>query len=375
MSKRIKSINDLKDGRLLYEKKLPAFGYIIVVSILILIIFVVVWSTKASKIYMVKSSGTVNSTNKNYVMSPYTGEVLEINISEGMMVEKGDVLFTIESTDLNLQEEQLTGQKSIYEKQISQYRKLVNSIKEGKNYFSKTSTEDSLYYSIYETYISQVEQNTFDKSVYEQYGYSEEQIEIEYEKNQNKISEIYHTAIQNAEKSLLESENQLKAIESQLNAIKTGQSNYSVKAATSGVVHMMADYKVGMVVQTASAVASISSENDEYVVESYVSPSDTARIRVGDDVDIAISGISQSVYGTISGKVKSISSDVTTTQGSDESSNAYFIVEIIPDEEYLISKEGDKINIYSGMQVETRIQYDKVTYFNYVLDALGVITR
>jgi len=27
------------------------------------------------------------------------------------------------------------------------------------------------------------------------------------------------------------------------------------------------------------------------------------------------------------------------------------------------------------MAVETRIQYDEITYFNYILEALGVLTR
>ncbi len=71
-------------------------------------------------------------------------------------MEEGDVLFSVESTDLNLQEEQLNGQKVIYETQISQYEKLVQSIKDDTNYFSASRSEDNLYYSQYEAYKSQV---------------------------------------------------------------------------------------------------------------------------------------------------------------------------------------------------------------------------
>lgn len=165
------------------------------------------------------------------------------------------------------------------------------------------------------------------------------------------------------------------AVEAQLAAIESGQSNYTITANTSGKVHMMSEYKVGMVVQAASAIASISSANEEYIVEAYVSPSDTARINVGDKVDIAVSGIAQSVYGTISGEVTRIDSDISTSQSSEGENSSYFKIEVAPDIEYLVSKEGDKVNIYSGMAVETRIQYDKVTYFNYVLESLGVLTR
>lgn len=209
MSKNTKSINDLKDSRLLYEKKLPAFGYIIIMIITALIIFVVIWSIKTPKVYMVNSSGVVNSENKNYVMSPFTGKITEIFISEGSTVEEGDVLFTVESTELNLQAEQLNGQKAIYEKQISQNEKLVMSIKYDKNYFNQSNADDSLYYSQFESYKSQVNQNTFNVSTYKNFGYTDEQIQVELEKNQNKISEIYYNAIQSAEKSVLDAKSQL----------------------------------------------------------------------------------------------------------------------------------------------------------------------
>ena len=81
MSKEIKTLDQLKDSRLLYEKKLPAFGYILILTITALLIITVIWSLKTPKIYMIKSSGIIQSTNKNYVMSPFTGQILDINIT------------------------------------------------------------------------------------------------------------------------------------------------------------------------------------------------------------------------------------------------------------------------------------------------------
>jgi len=92
-------------------------------------------------------------------------------------------------------------------------------------------------------------------------------------------------------------------------------------------------------------------------------------------VDIAVSGLTQSVYGTISGEVVRIDSDITTSQSSQGEISAYFKVYIKPDNTYLVSKQGNKAVISNGMSVEARIQYDEVTYFNYVMEALGVLTR
>jgi len=112
------------------------------------------------------------------------------------------------------------------------------------------------------------------------------------------------------------------------------------------------------------------------VIQANVSADDAARIKVGDMTDVAVLGLTQSVYGTISGKVTEIDSDVSTSESSDSSSpSAYFKIMIEPDYTYLVSKAGDKINLSNGLMVEARIQYDKVTYFNYVLEGLGVLTR
>lgn len=376
MSKQVKTMEQLKDSRLLYEKKLPAFGYILILIVTTLLISVIIWSIETPKNEMVTSPGTVQSSNKNYVMAPFTGEISEVSLEEGKNVKKGDLLFTIKSTDLDLQGEQLEGQKQIYEEKIAQYQKLVKSIQDDTNYFNPSSEEDNLYYSQYENYKSQINQQSVDASTYQAYGYTQEQIEAELVKNQSKISEIYYNAIQSAESAIAENQTQLDALQAQLDAIGSGQEEYKVTATTDGKIHMMSEYKDGMVVQATTALASIASEGDVYQIQAYVQASDAARVHVGDTADIAVSGLTQSVYGTISGRVVSMDSDVSVSQDEEgKSSQSYFKVQIEPDTTYLVSKNGEKVNLSNGMEVETRIKFDKVTYFNYVLEALGVLTR
>ena len=376
MSRQIKTMEQMRDSRLLYEKKLPAFGYMILLIITALLIVVLVWSIYTPKTDVIKSVGIVESENKNYVMSQYNGELISAEVEEGSIVEEGDVLFQIKSTDLNLQVIQLEEQRDVYEGKRDQYEKLVQSIQDDTNYFDMTNPEDNLYYSQFEAYKSQIEQNQIDVGTFQMYGYSEEQIENELIKNQSKITEIYYSAIQAAESAMEEAQMQLESIDAQLQALKNGQGEYTLTANTSGVIHMLSDYKEGMVVQAAVPIASISSRQDEYSILSYVSPSDVAKIQVGDSVDIAVSGLTQSVYGTIEGVVDAIDTDITMSQSSQENENAsYFKVYIRPKTDYLISRSGNKVNLSSGMTVETRIKYDEVSYFYYMLESLGVRTR
>lgn len=370
MTKQIKTLDQLRDSRLMFDKKVPAFGYMLLLIVTIFLAGAVIWSIRTPKAYMIIAQGTVTNSGSNYVMSGYTGEIGECNMQEGQLVEKGDILFTIKSTDYDMQQEQLEENRAAYEKQISQYELLVKSIKDDRNYFDASNSEDNLYYSTYEAYKSQIAQNRLDTNAYKSYGYTDEQIASELEKNQGKISEVYYSAIQSAENAIQQANIQISAIDAQLSAIDSGQAEYSVKATASGKLHLLADYKSGMVVQAAGTVATITPENAETIMEAYVSTGDMARMHEGDTVQIAVDGLTESVYGNIKGRVEQIDSNLTT-QESENGTASVFKIRILPEVDYVISKSGEKVDLTNGMTVQARIEYDKITYFNYVLEKLG----
>lgn len=372
MGSHAKSLDELKDSQIMFDKDVPPFGYMLLSIIFATLFGVLVWSTFAHKAYMVKAEGTVTSSESNYVMPSYTGEIAQSFMEEGKLVKEGDVLFVVKSTDYDLQEEQLADSEEMYESQIAQYDKLIKSIKEDTNYFDAGNSEDSLYYSMYENYKSQVTQSEVDTTTYKAYGYTDEQIESELVKAQGKKSELYYTALQTAENAKRELENQLKTAKAQLSAVGNGKNEYEVKATSSGVLHMLSEYKKGMVVQTASPVATITPENADTVIDAYISTADMARINEDDEVQIEVSGLSQTVYGNITGNVLRIDSNVTTMEGGESGSTQVFKIRILPETDYLISKTGDKVNLSNGMTVEARVIYDKMTYFDYVLEKLGV---
>ena len=372
MSKRVKKINELRDSRLLYEKDIPPFGYIIVSIISILLIAVVIWSIKTPKTYVVKSQGVVESSNKNYIMSAYTGEINHMNVSEGSFVEMGDVLFTVKSTDLDLQEEQILGQIDVYNENIRQLKKLEQSIMDGKNYFDIELESDRQYYNQYEAYMSQIEQNDIDTSTYKSYGYTDAQIELELEKNNAKITEIYYSTLKTIDESIMQYNNEIDKLMIQQGAIENGQSEYQIIASTSGIVHMINEYKEGMVVQAASAIGSIANENDKYIVSAYLSVSDRPRVSIGDNVNIEVLGLAQNTYGNIRGKLVSIDNDISSSQNGDQT---FFKATIEVETPYLISSKGNKVNISNGMSVEARIIYDELSYFDYFLESLGLLVK
>ena len=370
MTTTIRDINELQDRRIMMEKKLPPFGYALILLTAALILFLVVWSTKNYRPYVSQSSGSVQAANKTYIMSSYSGSITELNIAEGSYVNEGDLIAHIKSTDLDMQQDSIQSQLDIYKKQKSQYEKLVKSIQDDKNYFSETDIDDQPYYYQYETYKSQVAQKAFDASPYQAAGYSDEQIKALMEQNQSEVEALYYSTLQSISASLTSVQSNIDNLQSQMDALSTGANDYYIYAPTSGVIHMDTPYKVGMVLSAGTPLATVASENSDLEVVAYVTLNDRPLLHVGDPCKIAITGLSEYSYGTLTGTVTSIDSDVTAS-----SSGSYYKMTITPDSTYVISNSGDKVDLSNGMSVTARVEYDKLTYFEYAMEALGVLFR
>ena len=370
MTTTIQNLSDLQDRRIMMDKKLPPYGYAFVILTGLFMIFLVIWSTQTNRIYVSQNSGVVQAANKTYIMSSYSGSITELNIAEGSYVNEGDLIAHIKSTDLDMQQDSIQSQLDIYKKQKSQYEKLVKSIQDDKNYFSETDIDDQPYYYQYETYKSQVAQKAFDASPYQAAGYSDEQIKALMEQNQSEVEALYYSTLQSISSSLTSVQSNIDNLQSQMDALSTGANDYYIYAPTSGVIHMDTPYKVGMVLSAGTPLATVASENSDLEVVAYVTLSDRPLLHVGDPCKIAITGLSEYSYGTLTGTVTSIDSDVTAS-----SSGSYYKMTITPDSTYVISNSGDKVDLSNGMSVTARVEYDKLTYFEYAMEALGVLFR
>ena len=366
----IQNLSDLQDRRIMMEKKLPPFGYAMILLVAFLLVFLTIWSTQNYRTYVSQSAGTVQASNKTYIMSSYSGTLTELNISEGSYVNEGDLIAHIKSTDIDMQADSYKSQLEIYEKQKSQYEKLLKSIQDDKNYFSETNIDDQPYYYQYENYKSQVQQKTFDASPYQAAGYSDEQIKSLMEQNQSEIESLYYSTLQSVTANLNSVQATIDNLQTQLDALESGANDYYIYAPTSGVIHMDTPYKEGMVLSAGSALATVASENSDLEVVAALTVSDRPLVNVGDPCKIAITGLSEYSYGNLTGTVTSIDSDVTSS-----TSGSYYKMTIKPDSTYVVSNSGDKVDLANGMSVTARVEYDELTYFDYVMEALGVLFR
>jgi len=108
---------------------------------LFLAIILVISSLSAQELEL---SGTVISDNEKYITSRFMGFVKELHVSEGSMVKKGELLYKIDTTDIDAKKRQASLQVSMYRTQFEIVRRNYNRFKRlyKKGLVSKSQVEE-----------------------------------------------------------------------------------------------------------------------------------------------------------------------------------------------------------------------------------------
>ena len=351
---KIYSLNELKESRLIYDRKPPAFGIIITFLTLFLVTGLLLLAGFTKKTYVVKASGMVTSEEKTYIMNEVASSITKVYFNEGDKISKGETVIELDTFQVDLQISQLQEQADFLQKYINNYQTLIDFINGYNlsdenslvNPFNQNDSSLSKYYIYAESYISSMSENT--QEIINNY--------------KNQYTASYYSSVD-------QYSYQLVSINSQKTAYQNSLEQYKIKAETSGVLHYSSALKTGMVLQAGSLIGSISSENQEDLYfESVISATDISKISVGESVEIAISGIVQSEYGIIKGKVIFIDSDSTQTENGD----VYYKIKIKPEGTVLKNKKGNYIQISMGMISESRIKYEETTWLKWMLEQIGI---
>ena len=302
-------------------------------------------------------------------MTKGSREIKDVFISEGSEIKEGDVLFITNGLEKDLQLEQINAQINSYSRIIE----LLSIVEENKtsriNYFDRYNEEEIEFYNkLSAAYIARKEFEVNKESLKDQ-GYDDKQIEEYANTQKNKLNELYYKTISEFTTEKNQYELELSKLVAQKEALEKGKEQYTVVAQKNGIVHLNTPLTSGMVLQGGSLIGSITSKEEELIIETMLPSSDRPRIHVDDEVALAVGGLLQSEYGTIPGKVVSIDEDATI---DNEKGNVFFKVKVKPDKTYLEDSKGEKVNLTLGMVTETRVKYEKITYMKYILELIGI---
>ncbi len=384
---KIYTFPELKESKLIYDRKTPSFGVIMTLMTLIFLIAAIVWAALSVKTYVVKATGLVTDENKLNIMNTVSAEVKTINVVEGQTVKQGDILLTLDGYQVELQIQQLSAMVELYQTRAHNTNKLVAFVNgyllddatTQVNPFDADDPSTSKLYADAETFISYVKSQqeaasgnqggtTPDEGGTD--GGTDGGTETE-PFTQEKLDEVkgQYLSQQGIYSSLDEYMAQVTQYNSQIAMYSDSLEQYTVRATQDGVIHLTAGLTVGTMLQAGTLLGNITSGNqDNLQFDTTVSATDRSKLTVGSTVEIAVGGVMQTDYGVLTGKVTAISTDSTQT----EDGNVYYVVTVRPDSTQLTDKKGNKVNLTVGMIGEVRIKYDQTTWLNWMIEQIGI---
>ena len=125
--------------------------------------------------------------------------------------------------------------------------------------------------------------------------------------------------------SIEELKQQQKELDSRINTISSSLNNYTATAPTSGVINIINEIGEGQLIQEGLQVLDIVPiKNTIYSVQIAMNQQDIGRIHEGDTVRFHFASFPREEYGSVLGKVASISSDALINP---QNGLSYYMVE------------------------------------------------
>ncbi|MFY9142520.1 HlyD family type I secretion periplasmic adaptor subunit [Sulfuricurvum sp.] len=178
----------------------------------------------------------------------------------------------------------------------------------------------------------------------------------------SKIREARSDYTTKAQLDLNEASTEYKRVGAESSELADQVTRTVIKSPINGIVQKLYVNTVGGVIKPGDNLIEIVPTEGGLLIEAKVKPADIAFIYPGQDAIVKVTAYDFSIYGSLHGKLITISPDTVT----DKNDNVYYIVKIQTDKKYLGSKDKP-LKILPGMMVNVDIITGKKTILEYIL--------
>lgn len=178
----------------------------------------------------------------------------------------------------------------------------------------------------------------------------------------NKIRQARSEFTSKARIELAGAETEIKRVGAESSALADEVTRTAIKSPINGIVQKLYINTVGGVIKPGDNLIEIVPTEGGLLAEAKIKPSDIAFIYPGQDAIVKVTAYDYSIYGSLHGKVVTISPDTVT----DKKDNVYYVVKIQTDKKYLGTKEKP-LKIIPGMTINVNIVTGKKTILQYIL--------
>jgi multidrug efflux pump subunit AcrA (membrane-fusion protein) len=332
-----------------------------IVLLAIVIIFVSLFIIKVD--VSVNSAGIVRPIGeRDEVKSPVSGRIDSVFIKENQHVKAGQVLVKIKSEMLQNQNSLVQNQQDEFRNEMADLEKLVALTSKGGAADTFPTLKSSLYSQQYRTYWQKIKQLQTQLNAstrqYNRYSYlyrnhvlsaaEYDKVRLDYETAQNELQLGFQGQRSQWQADLTNVKLKVQQLSTQQNDYDQQKDYYTLKASVTGNVQEFKGLQPGAFVAANDVVAEISPDSG-MIAESYVSPKDIGLIQVGTKGNFQVDAFDYNEWGMIKGRITSISSDISTTNGQ-----PFFKVKCKLDKNMLRLKNGVKGNLKKGMTLQAR---------------------
>lgn len=199
------------------------------------------------------------------------------------------------------------------------------------------------------------------------------QMEAEYDKLKNTLVEQGHQRQgviasensfveewrQNISEEMVKIYRELSSYRKQMEKQQKQLHSYSVlRAPAEAVVHEMAAFSIGSAVREAEALITLVPLEGGVELEVEIAPQDIGRVQVGSPVRIKLNAYPFQKYGTLSGRVRTLSADTfqKTREGGAGVGATYYQARITLDPESRLRRQPASFRLIPGMLVQAEIK-------------------
>lgn len=363
-----------------FFKRKPSLQSKFVIIIASLIVVAFIWFVAAPFEEVIKTSGYIRpQSNISSVSNAITGKITKVDYSPGKEVKKGDLLLSIDPTQMLKEKETLNTELQEQEKQLRALTYINESINVGKNVIPDEYPEAALRYLKWRENVEQLErtknQNLYTLNIERNLpsNMTTETRLKEYTYRYNVSLNEYNALIASFKHDVTkEMENldiSIKLNKTKLEQLEDSLRYTNVTAPIDGVIQEIAALNPDDWIQSGQKLFNIiPSGNENCIVELSVPASQAGKLNRDMKVKMRFPSLPYYEFGGAEGNILTIDPDVSTTNNG----TAVFLIRTDMDRNVLTGKSGQDFPLRIGLQVDARIIVAKRTLLGFVLEKLNL---
>lgn len=363
-----------------FFSKNPLIQRVVIWIIGIFVLTAILWATFAKFEEVVKVSGLIRPTdNISSVSNAVTGRIQSVGYTKGQRVTKGQLLLSIDPTQLESQKEALLVELEHEKLQLDYLNAIHESINQNKNVIPKELSGAYLRYSVWEKELRKLnEVQRIKKRAWD----NERKLPSSMttiEKLKNLESEYYiakndydntNLSFKHDISSELESYSSSYSIKSaQLKQIEDALLFTKIKSPIDGVIQEKRELNANDWIQAGEALFNIVPIEDvKNKVEVYIPAKKAGKVKVGMKVKMRFPSLPYNEFGDCEGTILTIDPDVTQNNQGE----AFFLVVTNMNKDKLEDKNGVSFPLKVGLQADVRIILSKKSLLLFLLEKMDL---